>query len=362
MAAGLFALLDDVAALARVAAASVDDIGAAAGRASTKAAGVVVDDTAVTPQYLHGSAAERELPIIKKIAIGSLRNKLLFILPAAVLLGQFLPQALPVILIFGGGFLAYEGAHKVWEKVAGHHPEAEAAEELVEQGEFTPEHEAKTVAGAIRTDFILSAEIMVIALKEVVSSDPDASIWTRAIVLGVVAIMITVLVYGVVALIVKMDDVGLHLTQKSSRLAQKVGAGLVGAMPKLLAAISLIGTLAMLWVGGHIFLVSLYEIGGTDGLLEGTWLGDVLHAPYEVVHHWEEAVHDAIGGTLGSLAGWLVNTLASAVVGLLVGALVLVALRAFGIGGGHGQEGHPEQPSGGHGEQRQEPAEDSPNP
>jgi predicted DNA repair protein MutK len=362
MAAGLFALLDDVAALARVAAASVDDIGAAAGRASTKAAGVVVDDTAVTPQYLHGSAAERELPIIKKIAIGSLRNKLLFILPAAVLLGQFLPQALPVILIFGGGFLAYEGAHKVWEKVAGHHPEAEAAEELVEQGEFTPEHEAKTVAGAIRTDFILSAEIMVIALKEVVSSDPDASIWMRAIVLAVVAFFITVLVYGVVALIVKMDDVGLHLTTKSSELAQKVGRGLVGAMPRLLTAISLIGTLAMLWVGGHIFLVSLYEIGGTDGLLEGTWLGDVLHAPYDVVHHWEVAVHDAIGGAAGSLAGWLVNTLVSALVGLLVGALVLVVLHLFGIGGGHGSDKHPEDPSGGHGDPRQDPVEDSPNP
>ena len=350
MAAGLFALLDDVAALARVAAASVDDIGAAAGRASAKAAGVVVDDTAVTPQYLHGSAAERELPIIKKIAIGSLRNKLLFILPAAVLLGQFLPQLLPVILIFGGGFLAYEGAHKVWEKVSGHHPAAEAADELATQGEFTPEHEAKTVAGAIRTDFILSAEIMVIALKEVVSSDPDASIWMRAIVLAVVALMITVLVYGVVALIVKMDDVGLHLTQKSSALAQKVGAGLVGAMPKLLTAISLIGTLAMLWVGGHIFLVSLYEIGGTDGLLEGTWLGDVLHAPYDVIHHWEVAVHDAIGGALGSFAGWLVNTLASAVVGLLVGGLVLAVLHAVGIGGGHGSETHEETP-----------AEDSPN-
>jgi predicted DNA repair protein MutK len=350
MAAGLFALLDDVAALARVAAASVDDIGAAAGRASAKAAGVVVDDTAVTPQYLHGSAAERELPIIKKIAIGSLRNKLLFILPAAVLLGQFLPQLLPVILIFGGGFLAYEGAHKVWEKVSHHDPQAEAAEEIATQGEFTPEHEAKTVAGAIRTDFILSAEIMVIALKEVVSSDPDASIWMRAIVLAVVALLITVLVYGVVALIVKMDDVGLHLTQKSSELAQKVGAGLVGAMPKLLTAISLIGTLAMLWVGGHIFLVSLYEIGGTDGLLEGTWLGDVLHAPYDVIHHWEVAVHDAIGGALGSFAGWLVNTLASAVVGLLVGGLVLAVLHAFGIGGGHGSETHEETP-----------AEDSPN-
>lgn len=363
MAAGLFALLDDVAALARVAAASVDDIGAAAGRASAKAAGVVVDDTAVTPQYLHGSAAARELPIIKKIAIGSLRNKLLFILPAAVLLGQFLPQLLPVILIFGGGFLAYEGAHKVWEKVSGHEPVAEeATEELTSTGELSPEHEAKTVAGAIRTDFILSAEIMVIALKEVVSSDPDASIWMRAIVLAVVAFFITVLVYGVVALIVKMDDVGLHLTQKSSELAQKVGAGLVGAMPRLLTAISLIGTLAMLWVGGHIFLVSLYEIGGTDGLLEGTWLGDVLHAPYDVVHHWEVAVHDAIGGAVGSLAGWLVNTLVSALVGLLVGALVLVVLHLVGIGGGHGSDEHPEDPSGGHGDPRQDPVEDSPNP
>jgi uncharacterized protein len=355
MAAGLFALLDDVAALARVAAASVDDIGAAAGRASAKAAGVVVDDTAVTPQYLHGSAAERELPIIKKIAIGSLRNKLVFILPAAVLLGQYLPELLPVILIFGGAFLAYEGAHKVWEKVSGHGSEAAEAEtELAAQGEFTPEHEAKTVAGAVRTDFILSAEIMVIALKEVVSSDPDASIWMRALVLAVVAVLITVLVYGVVALIVKMDDVGLHLTQKSSAFAQKVGAGLVGAMPRLLTAISLIGTLAMLWVGGHIFLVSLYEIGGTDGLLEGTWLGDVLHTPYDVVHHWEEATHDAIGGTLGSLAGWVVNTLASAVVGLIVGGLVLGVLHVFGIGGGHGDS----HASGGHDDAS---AEDSPN-
>ncbi|WP_457208116.1 DUF808 domain-containing protein [Nocardioides sp. P5_C9_2] len=348
MAAGLFALLDDVAALARVAAASVDDIGAAAGRASAKAAGVVVDDTAVTPQYLHGSAAERELPIIKKIAIGSLRNKLLFILPAAVLLGQFLPQLLPLILIFGGGFLAYEGAHKVWERVGGHQPGAE--DELAGQGEFTPEHEARTVAGAIRTDFILSAEIMVIALKEVVSSDPDASIWVRAIVLAVVAVLITVLVYGVVALIVKMDDVGLHLAEKDSGLAQKVGAGLVGAMPKLLSAISVIGTLAMLWVGGHIFLVSLYEIGGHDGLLEGTWLGDVLHAPYDVVHHWEVAVHDAVGGALGGLAGWVVNTLVSALVGLVVGALVLVVLRLVGVGGGHGAQEHEDAP-----------AEDSPN-
>jgi predicted DNA repair protein MutK len=349
----------------------VDDVGAAAGRASAKAAGVVVDDTAVTPQYLHGSAAERELPIIKKIAIGSLRNKLLFILPAAVLLGQFLPWLLPVILIFGGGFLAYEGAHKVWEKVSGHHTEAE--EDVSPQGEFTPEHEQRTIAQAVRTDFILSAEIMVIALKEVVGSDPDASIWMRAIVLAVVAVMITVLVYGVVALIVKMDDVGLHLTQKSSSAAQRTGHALVGAMPRLLAAISLIGTLAMLWVGGHIFLVSLYEIGGHDGLLEGTALGDALHAPYDLVHHWEEAVHDAIGGALGSLAGWMVNTLVSAVVGLLVGGVVLAVLHAAGIGGGHGSGEHADdhagdatgdhagEAAGGHPGDGQGPVEDSPN-
>ena len=352
MSAGLFGLLDDVAAIARIAAASVDDVGAAAGRASAKAAGVVVDDTAVTPQYLHGSPAQRELPIIKQIAIGSLRNKLLFILPAAVLLGQFLPELLPVILIFGGGFLAYEGAHKVHEKLGGHHSDAEAV--LERRGELTPEHEAQTVAGAIRTDFILSAEIMVIALKEVVGSDPDAGIVMRAAVLAVVALLITVLVYGVVALIVKMDDVGLHLTTKASSLSQRIGRGLVGAMPRLLAAISLIGTLAMLWVGGHILLVSLYEIGGHDGLLEGTGLGDALHAPYDLVHHWEGEVHDALGGALGAAAGWLVNTLLSAVVGLVVGGAVLGVLRLLGVGGGHGGERA-------HGPTDEETHEDSPN-
>ncbi len=344
MAGGLFALLDDVAALARIAAASVDDVGAAAARASAKAAGVVVDDTAVTPQYLHGSAAERELPIIKKIAIGSLRNKLLFILPAAVLLGQFLPSLLPVILIFGGAFLAYEGAHKVHERVTGHATEAE--EDISPQGEITPEHEARTISQAIRTDFILSAEIMVIALKEVVSSDADASIWMRAIVLAVVAVLITILVYGVVALIVKMDDVGLHLAEKPSKASQRIGLALVSAMPRLLAAISFIGTLAMLWVGGHIFLVSLYEIGGHDGLLEGTGLGDALHAPYDLVHHWEVDVHDALGGVLGAIAGWLLNTVLSAVVGLVVGGIILAALRALGVGG-HGA-GHAAGDEAGH--------------
>ncbi len=194
-------------------------------------------------------------------------------------------------------------------RLTGHATEAE--EDVSPQGELTPEHEARTVAQAIRTDFILSAEIMVIALKEVVGSDPDASIWMRAIVLAVVALLITVLVYGVVALIVKMDDVGLHLAEKPSKGSQRVGLALVAAMPKLLASISFIGTLAMLWVGGHIFLVSLYEIGGHDGLLEGTGFGDALHAPYDLLHHWEEDVHHAVGGALGSLLGWLLNTVLS---------------------------------------------------
>jgi predicted DNA repair protein MutK len=317
MSAGLFALLDDVAALAKLAAASVDDVGAAAGRASAKAAGVVVDDTAVTPQYLAGSAAERELPIIRKITIGSLRNKLLFILPVALVLSEFWPQGLPLLLIVGGTYLAFEGAEKVWERVSGHHLEEEKAE-LEGKGEFTPEHEKRTVAGAIRTDFILSAEIMVIALNQVVDSQPEAGFLMRAAILAVVAVLITVLVYGVVALIVKMDDIGLRLAMRDSERSKKVGRGLVSAMPRLLAAISVIGTLAMLWVGGHILLTSLDELG--------------VHAPYGLVHDLEVAVHDAIGSWVGSALGWLVNTLASAVVGLAVGAVVVVVMHLLPFG------------------------------
>jgi len=321
MAAGLFALLDDVAAMAKLAAASVDDIGAAAGRASAKAAGVVVDDTAVTPQFLKGSAAARELPIIKKIAIGSLRNKLLFILPAALVLSEFAPWLLPILLIFGGTFLAYEGAHKIWESLSGHGGEAEV--ELEEQGELTPEHEKATVAGAIRTDFILSAEIMVIALKEVVDSQPDAGFVTRAAILTVVAIFITVAVYGFVAMLVKMDDVGVHLAAKRSSVSQKVGHALVAGMPKVLAVISVIGTAAMIWVGGHILLISLDELSTSLG---GT-VADVLHAPYALVHHLEGEAHDALGA-FGAVAGWLVNTVLSAIVGLVVGAVVVALMHA----------------------------------
>jgi predicted DNA repair protein MutK len=330
MAAGLFALLDDVAAMAKLAAASVDDIGAAAGRASAKAAGVVVDDTAVTPQFLEGSAAARELPIIRQIAIGSLRNKLLFILPAALILSQFAPWLLPILLIFGGTFLAYEGAEKIWEKITGHEEHLEEAEEeLATKGEMTPEHEKETVAGAIRTDFILSAEIMVIALKEVVDSSPDAGFISRAAILIVVALFITVAVYGFVALLVKMDDIGVHLATKSSSFSKKVGYALVAGMPKVLAVISVIGTAAMLWVGGHILLISLDELSTS---LSGT-IAEVLHAPYGWVHHLEEEVHHALG-SVGAVAGWLTNTVLSAVVGVVVGAIVVAVMHVLPFGHG----------------------------
>ncbi|BBX17696.1 ABC transporter [Mycolicibacterium duvalii] len=306
MSAGLFALLDDVAMLARLAAASVDDIGAAAGRATAKAAGVVIDDTAVTPQYVHGIAAERELPIIKRIAIGSLRNKLVFILPAALLLSQFLPWLLTPILMLGATYLCYEGAEKVWGRITGH--DAHAAPVAM----VGPDAERQMTSGAIRTDFILSAEIMVIALDEVA----DQSFFPRLIILVVVAFVITAVVYGVVAGIVKMDDIGLSLAQRSSTFVQKVGRGLVKGMPKLLSALAVIGTVAMLWVGGHILLVGTDELG---------W-----HWPYSMVHHAEDAVHHvaAVGGVLG----WLVNTAASAVIGLIVGAIVVAVMHVLPFG------------------------------
>ncbi len=300
MAGGLVALLDDVAVLAKAAAASIDDIGAAAGRASIKAAGVVVDDTAVTPQYVQGLNAERELPIIRKIALGSLRNKLLIILPAILLLSEFLPVLLTPILMIGGAYLCYEGAEKIWHRVSGSDQEHASVEEALPD-------EKTIVSGAVRTDFILSAEIMVISLNEVA----DEGFVSRAIILVVVALGITVLVYGVVGLIVKMDDVGLSLAQRSGKRVAAFGRALVKGMPKLLTALTVIGTAAMLWVGGHIILVGTDELG--------------LHLIYDVVHHLEQAAHDATGA-LGGVVGWLVNTVGSALLGLVVGAVVVVVV------------------------------------
>ena len=306
MAAGLAALLDDVAAIARIAAASIDDVGAAAGRASVKAAGVVVDDAAVTPRYVTGFDPSRELPMIRKIAVGSLRNKLLIILPLALLLSQFIPWLLTPILMLGGCYLSFEGAHKVLEWFGiGHHADEDAP--ALEQG---PEQEKQMVSGAIRTDLILSAEIMVIALNEVA----DQPLLNRALILIVVGIGITVLVYGAVALIVKMDDIGLSLAKRESAGAQALGRGLVKAMPVVLKVLSTVGVVAMLWVGGHILLVGMDELG--------------FHPLYAFVHHAEEVVAHAVPA-LGGVLSWLTNTFFSAVLGLVVGLVIVGVTRLF---------------------------------
>ncbi|MGW4948552.1 DUF808 domain-containing protein [Actinoplanes sp. NPDC004185] len=302
MAGGLVALLDDVAVLARAAAASLDDVGAAAAKAGAKAAGVVIDDAAVTPQYVRSLAAERELPIIKRIALGSLRNKFLIILPAVLLLSQFVPWLLTPILMLGGAYLCYEGAEKVWARIA--HHDAHGA------GDEAAPDEKTLVSGAVRTDLILSAEIMVITLNEVI----DEPFWSRLAILAVVAVVMTVLVYGAVGLIVKMDDAGLRLSDRSGAVAT-FGRGLVRAMPLVLTGLTVLGTAAMLWVGGHILLVGTDELG--------------LHWLYGAVHHVEEAAHDATG-VLGGLVGWLVNTVFSAILGLIVGALI-VAVMTFTV-------------------------------
>ena len=305
MAGGLVGLLDDVAALAKLAAASVDDIGVAAGRASVKAAGVVVDDAAVTPAYVRGLAADRELPIIKRIAVGSLRNKLLVILPVALLLSAIAPTLVEIILMAGGCFLAYEGAHKVIHAVQ--HRGGDHHEDNVPAAAIGPEAEDKTISGAIRTDFILSAEIMVIALKEVL----EEPVLSRGVILAIVGVLITGVVYGVVALIVKMDDIGLKLAERRSERSQRIGLALVAGMPKLLTWLSVIGTAAMLWVGGHILLVGAEELGWST--------------PYHVVHDLEQLVEDVAG--IGGVLAWLVNTASSALVGAVVGSAI--AWRSF---------------------------------
>ena len=252
MPSGLFALLDDVAMIAKLASASVDDVTAAAGRAGMKAAGVVIDDTAVTPRFVHGLTPDRELPIIAKIAVGSLRNKLLFLLPGALLLSEFAPFLITPVLMVGGAYLAFEASEKIIEAIR--HEHHEHAKEIV--GGDAAELEKKQVAGAIRTDFILSAEIMAISLAAI--DIPD--FWPRAVALALVAIAVTLGVYGAVALIVKLDDIGLHLAERPSAAAQKVGRGLVRAVPKLLAFLSTLGIAAMLWVGGGILLHGFEEL------------------------------------------------------------------------------------------------------
>jgi uncharacterized protein len=292
LAGGLIALLDDVAALARLAAASVDDVAAASTKAGTKSVGVVIDDAAVVPGYVMGLPPQRELPIIAKITIGSLRNKLLFILPVALLLSAFLPWALTPILMVGGLYLCLEGAEKIIGALKGKSSEQEVAR-IHDAGEL----EARQVKSAVRTDFILSAEIMVIALNELTGMKPA----NQAIVLALVGIVVTFGVYGVVAMIVKMDDIGLGLIRRGGGAA-RFGRALVKAMPSLLTLLSRIGTAAMLWVGGGILIHGLDAFG--------------LHGPENAIHH---IAHVGGGGAVGA---WIVTALCAGVVGLVAGTIV----------------------------------------
>lgn len=307
MPSGLAALLDDVAAIAKLAAASLDDIGAGAAKAGAKAAGVVVDDAAVTPRYVTGFTPDRELPIIWRIAKGSLVNKIAIILPVALLLSWLLPQALTPLLMIGGAYLCFEGAEKVIHSLT--HSEAEEeAEEMAELA--SPDHERHMVSGAIRTDFILSTEIMVIALAEVA----DQPLGLRAAVLAVVAVLITAGVYGAVGLIVKMDDIGLHLAERERPSTRALGRGLVRAMPVVMRLLSLVGIAAMIWVGGGIILHGIESFG----------LEEPAHSIHELAIHAGAAV-PAVHGVVE----WLVTALAAGILGLLIGALIVGLQHLF---------------------------------
>ncbi|WP_340317182.1 DUF808 domain-containing protein [Rhizorhabdus argentea] len=303
MASGLVALLDDIAGLTKLAAASLDDVGAAAGKAGAKAAGVVVDDAAVTPRYVTGLTPDRELPIIARIAVGSLRNKLLILLPIAMLLSAFAPWAITPLLMLGGGFLCFEGSEKVLEAIGGH-DHAEEALASIDAATL----EKQQVSGAIRTDLILSAEIMAIALGEV-AAEP---LPTQAGVLAAVGIAITIGVYGVVGLIVKMDDIGLHLARRDLAATQAIGRFMVKAMPIIMRWLSIIGTGAMVWVGGGIIVHGL-EIFG-------------LHAPATMIHHLADSAAHAAPFAPGFMR-WVITAFLSGLVGLLVGGAIVALMH-----------------------------------
>jgi predicted DNA repair protein MutK len=304
MASGFFALLDDVAAIAKVAAASLDDTAAAAAKASAKAAGVVIDDAAVTPRYVTGFASSRELPIVGKIAKGSLKNKLVFLLPGALLLSYFAPFLITPLLMAGGAFLCFEGAEKLYEIFRPHDDDA-----VAEVSDEDPRAvEDRMVTGAIRTDLILSGEIMAISLASVA----DVPIAEQAVVLAVVGIGITVMVYGAVALIVKADDAGVALVRTRYGLLQAIGRVLVSGMPYFLKFLSYLGTAAMLWVGGGIIVHGLEQFG--------------VKEPGHSIHHFAEVAGHA-SGSLGPVVEWFLGALGSGLVGLAIGGVIVALLH-----------------------------------
>ncbi len=305
---GLLALLDDVAAIAKLAASQLDDVAAQASKAGTKAAGIVIDDAAVTPKYVTGLPATRELPIIWKIARASFFNKLIILLPVALLLSAFASWMLTPLLMLGGSYLCYEGAEKIAHLFS--HKKHHAVD--TEHGLDAAHLEEKRVKGAIKTDFILSAEIMTITLSAIESD----SVVTRGITLAIVAIAITAIVYGAVALIVKMDDVGLKLTQIGRLEATRAfGRGLVKAMPMILLIISTVGTAAMLWVGGSIMVHGVKDLG--------------FPQVYDTIHHLAELGASGMATAQGFVE-WAITAALDGVIGLGWG-LVLIPIVAAGI-------------------------------
>ncbi|HVF18097.1 MAG TPA: DUF808 domain-containing protein [Steroidobacteraceae bacterium] len=307
MASGLAALLDDIAAIAKLAAASLDDVTAAAGKAGSKAIGVVVDDAAVTPGYAMGFTPERELPIVWKIALGSLRNKFFFLLPGALLLSAFAPWAVTPILMLGGAYLCFEATEKIIEAIEKTAGKVDATPKVSELALSSAEMEAHKVSGAIRTDLILSGEIMAIALATV--ADRPFAIQAGALV--VVSLGLTVAVYGVVGFIVKMDDIGVHLAQRRSPSASAFGRGLVKSMPHLLKTLSFVGTAAMLWVGGGIIVHGLEHFG----------LNTVPH----VIEGFAERAEHIPG--IGAIAGWLTFAASAAAVGFVIGGVIVAIVH-----------------------------------
>jgi uncharacterized protein len=305
---GLIALLDDVAAIAKIAAASLDDAAAQAAKAGSKAmakaAGIVIDDAAVTPRYVVGFAADRELPIVAKIAMGSVKNKMLFLLPGALVMSYFAPWLITPLLMLGGAYLAMEGYEKVADLVFGphgHDDDGDGVDDSV--GKTALELENEKVASAITTDFILSAEIMAITLSTVAA----ASIFMQAGVLAAVGLGMTAMVYGAVAIIVKADDVGAAMARTRFGAVRAVGRGIVLGMPIFLQILTYIGMVAMLWVGGGIITHGLHEMG--------------VHGPEDVIKHASTAVA-ALVPAMGGFVSWFTGAAINALLGLVIGAVV----------------------------------------
>jgi uncharacterized protein len=294
MASGLLALLDDISALVKVGAASLDDVPAQVSKTTGKVSGIVIDDTAVTPKYVVGLDPARELAIIYKIAKKSLINKLLLLSPAALILGFFAPWAITPILMLGGAYLCFEGYEKVHAMFSKHHNTGDPTEvDAVKI--ITPEElEKERVKSAVRTDLILSAEIVAITYATVA----EEGLLVQIAVMLSVGIFITIAVYGSVGLIVKADDIGLHMAKDTfHENVRRTGRAIVKFMPHFLTILSYVGTAAMLWVGAEIIAHGIP--------LTSRWLHNLEHALADV-----------------PAIAWFAKVLLSAIGGLILGALI----------------------------------------